>query len=138
VLMLIFIYCIYTTRLLLMRFPESSTSSRRTLPQSATCGGRPCLLSAVATRYVCYIKDIWSCNNVTTLFSFGTVFWYSLSQCMCVNFQLRMYSIHSSLSSNSGVTHFTLHPSGENADHKTKNRNEIYDAQNTHTTLKLA
>jgi hypothetical protein len=94
-------------------FLESSTSSRRTLPLLATCGGRPCLLSAIATRYVCYIKDLRSCNNITTLFSFGTVFWYSLSQCMCVNFQLRRYSIHSSLPSNSGVTHFTLHPSGE-------------------------
>jgi hypothetical protein len=67
-------------------FLESSTSSRRTLPQLATCGGRPCLLSAIATRYVCYIKDLRSCNNVTNLFSFGTVFWYSLSQCMCVTF----------------------------------------------------
>jgi hypothetical protein len=37
----------------LKTFLESWISSRRTLPQLATCGGCPCLLSVVATRNVC-------------------------------------------------------------------------------------
>jgi len=92
--------CIYTTRTAaqtrdLRISLEISTSSRRACFQSTACGDVR-VISAASTR-ICLVYETFGHVIIIILsLHFGTIFWYSLSRYMCVNFDPGAHVIYAS------------------------------------------